>query len=122
MGEKRNMFNTIPADGLAIQGAKASAAMILTYFSQNTLLSTLKGLTNGINKRQMFNIFLNQSDDDIELVMVKVKVFPSSTHPTDEAFPHAMRSVSAVFQIFEEYSEKSRETCVIFLLQRKLNL
>ena len=39
------IVNNIPADDLVSRGARASVAMVLTYFSQNTLVSTPEGLT-----------------------------------------------------------------------------
>ena len=39
------IVNNIPTDDLVSRGARASVAMVLTYFSQNTLVSTPEGLT-----------------------------------------------------------------------------
>ena len=45
---------TYPDDRMAMQGAKASAAVVLTYFTCKDLHTTQQGLTSGLNK--MVNI------------------------------------------------------------------
>ena len=40
------MFDTMAADGLATQGARASSSMVLALFSQNILVSAPEGLTH----------------------------------------------------------------------------
>ena len=38
------IINSVAADGMVIQGARASAAMILTWFARNNLHAAWKGL------------------------------------------------------------------------------